>query len=220
MNPSTYRILITGVLVLLSGALTAAAALILARGDGNAPVQVIPLAPATAMESTPIGSGPAPMPTAPDPYLRVYINGAVQNPGVYSVAPGDRLVDALSAAGGATAKADLTSINLAQRVRDEAYYYLPRAGETPPPVAVWPADPGPPDPLSAAPPGNGLIDLNAASADTLATLPGIGPVKARAIVAYRDQNGPFASILEIIQVSGIGPSNYEAIQDLIAVSSP
>jgi competence protein ComEA len=74
--------------------------------------------------------------------------------------------------------------------------------------------------LSAAPPGNGLIDLNAASADTLATLPGIGPVKARAIVAYRDQNGPFASILEIIQVSGIGPSNYEAIQDLIAVSSP
>jgi competence protein ComEA len=223
MNNSPYRIAAIAALALLSGALVLAAALILARGDGGAPVQVIPAPSASATESTEIGGGTAPMPTPPEPDLRVYINGAVQNPGVYSLEPGNRLVDALAAAGGATAEADLTSINLAQRVRDEGYYYLPQQGETPPPIAASPPGPGSPEEANSsggAPPPAGLIDLNTASADLLATLPGIGPVKAQAIVAYRDRNGPFASIPEITRVAGIGPSNYETIRDLVTVSPP
>jgi competence protein ComEA len=147
----------------------------------------------------------------------------VQNPGVYSLEPGNRLVDALAAAGGPTSDADLTSINLAQRVRDEGYYYLPQLGETPPPIAAPPAGPGSPDganPSYGDPPPDSLIDLNTASVDRLATLPGIGPVKAQAIVVYRGRHGPFASVLDITRVSGIGPSNYETIRDLVTVSQP
>ncbi|HEU0020946.1 MAG TPA: helix-hairpin-helix domain-containing protein [Dehalococcoidia bacterium] len=226
MNSSAFRIAIIAALALLSGVLIVAAAWILARGDGNAPIQVIEPSSASATEPPQIGGGGALMPTPPtppEPDLRVYINGAVQNPGVYPLQPGDRLVDALAAAGGATANADLTSINLAQRVRDEGYYYLPQEGETPPPIAALPAQPGPPqesNPWGGAQPDNPLIDVNTASADALATLPTIGPVKAQAIVAYRDQNGPFASIEEIIEVSGIGPLNYETIRDLVTVSPP
>jgi competence protein ComEA len=155
--------------------------------------------------------------------LRVYINGAVQRPGVYTLEPGNRLVDALTAAGGATAEADLTSINLALRVRDEGYYYLPQKGETPPPIASSSTDPnsGEAEPPPGGPQSaDSLIDLNTASEVLLATLPSIGPVKAQAIIAYRDRNGPFASIQEITRVSGVGPSNYETISNLVTVSPP
>jgi len=223
MNQSAYRTVTIAALALLSGALIAAAALILARGDGNAPIQVITPDSTTATESAPGGGGSHPMPTPPEPDLLVYINGAVQNPGVYSLQPGDRLVDALTAAGGANADADLTSINLARRVRDEGYYYLPQKGETPPPIAELPAGSNQPEeanrlrgPLA----DNSLIDVNTASPDALATLPSIGPVKAQAIVAYRGRYGPFASIEDITRVSGIGRSNYEAIRDLVTVSPP
>lgn len=223
MQKLPYRIAAIAFLALLSGALVFAAVVILARGDGSAPIQVLPPSSAGETESTRTSNGPPARPTPAEPDLRVYVNGAVQNPGVYSLEPGNRLVDALAAAGGPTSDADLTSINLAQRVRDEGYYYLPQRGETPPPIAALPA--GPDSPEGANPSGGGsppdsLIDLNTASVERLATLPGIGPVKAQAIVAYRGQNGPFASVVDITRVSGIGPSNYEAIRDLATVSPP
>ena len=157
------------------------------------------------------------------PELRVYINGAVGNPGVYQLQPGDRLADALKAAGGAAAGADLAAVNLAQRVQDEGYYYIPREGETPPPVAASPNLSN--SPLSSDFPGNsgagdGLIDLNTATLEALTTLPGIGPARAQAIVAYREQNGPFVSVEQVMEVSGIGPATYESIRDLVKVSSP
>lgn len=227
MNNSAYRITVIAVLALLVGGLIVAAVLVLARGDGNAPIQVITPAPATVTkstsESTQIGGGSAPTTTPPEADLRVYINGAVQNPGVYPLQPGDRLVDALAAAGGATSNADLTLINLAQRVRDEGYYYLPKVGETPPPIAALPDPPSSPaesSSLSSGTPKSNLIDLNTASAEALTVLPSIGPVKAQAIVFYREQNGPFASVAEITNVSGIGPATYESIRDLVTVGPP
>lgn len=200
-----------------------AAVILLARGNSNSPIQIInPSSEGTTDELQGNATPPLSSPTmVPD--LQVYINGAVQNPGVYPLQPGDRLADALEAAGGAVADADLTAVNLAQRVRDEGYYYIPKAGETPPPVAESPnlssshlssdapADSGP---------GDGLIDLNTATLEDLTTLPGIGDVRAQAIVAYREQNGPFLSVEQVMEVSGIGSTTYENIRDLVQVSSP
>lgn len=234
MNNAAYRIATVAVLGLLAVAFVVAAVLILARGDGNASIQVIPppsqvITPPndTVTESTQTGGGSAPSTTQPEPDLRVYVNGAIQNPGVYQLKPGDRLVDALAAAGGATAKSDLTLINLAQRVRDEGYYYVPEVGETPPPIAVSAEPPSQPaesnSPVGAQPKSNlidNLIDLNTGSAEALTSLPSIGPVKAQAIVAYREQNGPFTSVEEITNVSGIGPATYENIRNLVTVGAP
>ena len=221
MNNSAYRIATVAVLAVLAVAFIVAAVLILARGDGNAPIQVITPSSTTAAESTQIGGGSASKPSLPETDLRIYISGAVQNPGVYPLQPGDRLVDALNAAGGETANADLTLINLAQRVRDEGYYYVPQVGETPPPIAALPDQPAHPEesgPSDSVQPKSNLIDLNTASTEALTNLPSIGPVKAQAIVAYREQNGPFASVEDITNVSGIGPATYENIRALATVS--
>ncbi len=151
-------------------------------------------------------SGPAleillPTPTS-TPELRVYVSGEVHNPGVYTLASGDRIVDALEAAGGATQNADLSRVNLAQRVRDQDDFLIPSlgleaSGDTADAVAK--------------------INLNSASLEKLISLPGIGPVRAQAIVAYREANGPFVRVDQIMAVEGIGPATYEAVRDLVTV---
>jgi competence protein ComEA len=223
MSGPIYRIAAIGLLALLAVLFITAAAILLARGDGNAPIQIITPSPDGAAGSAQ-GNARATLPStvlAPD--LQVYINGAVQNPGVYPLQPGDRLVDALAAAGGAVVDADLTAVNLAQRVQDEGYYYIPKVGETPPPAAASPdvsTSPPTSDILANSGPGNGLIDLNTAPVDALTTLPGIGPARAQAIVDYREKNGPFVSVDQVMEVSGIGPATYESIRDLVTVSVP
>ena len=146
------------------------------------------------------------MPTVtivPDVSLKVYITGAVKVPGVYEAAPGAILEDVVALAAGATDDADLTLVNLARRVRDEDHWHIPRVGE---PLRQT-ASSGAPD----------IIDLNSASADVLETLPGIGEVKAGAIVAYREANGPFGKVDDIMDVQGIGPTILEGIRDLVLV---
>ena len=195
--------------------------------------------------------------TSTEPSIRVYIAGAVQKPDVYTLKPGDRLVDGVQAAGGGAADADLESVNLALRVQDEGYYFIPTKSTSPvtSPDSLESAEsapekqsPGtdPPQetasspipPITANPmtgelpnaggdaekdtePGilNGLIDLNAATQPQLETLPGIGPARARAIIAYREQNGPFIAIDEITAVSGIGQGILDSLQGLIAVEN-
>ena len=147
-----------------------------------------------------------PVPTAQrEVELKVYVSGAVRNAGVYVLDEGDRLEQAIEAAGGATADADLTTINLAIRVKDEGYYYVPRADETPPRLSVQQtAD-------------SGQININTATSDQLTGLPGIGDVLSEAIVTYRDENGPFSSVDGLLGVNGIGPSKLEAIRDKVQV---
>jgi competence protein ComEA len=221
MPSPAYRIAIIATLALLGVAPVVAAAILLSRDDDNAPIQVIaPSAGETSALAQPDNRATAL--TAQVPLdLRVYISGAVQDPEVYSLQPGDRLVDALEAAGGATAAADLTAVNLARRVQDEEYYYIPKVGETPPPVATTISGSALVESTIAASAGasNGLIDLNTATAEALATLPGIGPVKAQAIIAYREQR-PFQSVDQITEVSGIGSATYEKIRGLITVGTP
>lgn len=158
----------------------------------------------------------APTTSAPD--LAVHVTGKVAVPGVYRLAPGGLVQDALAAAGGPTAAADLERLNLAAPLADGMQIWVPGADEDPPSV-VGPAGP----PAGGFPTGEGgevpslVVDLNAATATDLERLPGVGPATATAILAHRDQHGPFASIDELIEVRGIGPAKLEAIRPLVSV---
>ena len=115
------------------------------------------------------------------------------------------LARVVEAAGGATEDADLGAVNLAARVADEDHWHIPRLGET------APAETPPAGALA------GKVHINSADADELASLPGIGPVRAEAIMRYREATGPFSSAEDLLAVTGIGPVTLEAIRDLIEV---
>lgn len=137
----------------------------------------------------------------------VHVAGAVIRPGVYSVDGGSRVIDAITAAGGLAVDAAPDAINLAAFVADAERIYVPRIGETPPA----------PSPSADEADAAGPINLNNADAATLETLPGIGPTTAAAIIAYRDTHGPFATVDELGEVTGIGPAKLDAIRDLVTV---
>ncbi len=129
--------------------------------------------------------------TTPEPHkIQVYIEGAVAKPGLYDLQESASLEEALQAAGGASAEADLSQIKIT----------VPRTGET-----------------SSSQPQSQKININTAPPKLLETLPGIGPKRAEDIVAYRTKNGPFRTTDELIKVSGIGPVTYEKVKDYIIV---
>jgi len=141
----------------------------------------------------------------------VQIAGAVPRPGVYALAKGSRVQDAISAAGGFLAEADKTGINLARALDDGEQLEIPYAEGSSPVL-------GTPLPASTeATSSTELIDINTASLAELDSLPGIGPTTAQKIIDYREQNGPFLTKEDIINVSGIGPGTYERLKDLITV---
>lgn len=182
------------------GLLIAAAALIFAlRWQTPAPLVIEPPLPSAT---------PLPTPT-PSP-MQVYISGAVAHPDVYTLPPGAIVRDAVDAAGGLTAEADRDRINLAQRLSDGEHVHIPRIGEAPTPIPQ--ANEG-----TSAP--SGPININTATQAELETLPGIGPALAQRIIDYREEHGPFTSIEQIQNVSGIGPAKFEAIKDLITVAA-
>jgi competence protein ComEA len=150
-----------------------------------------------------------PLPTATPGPIRVYVSGAVINADVYELPPDSIVQEAIAAAGGADGEADLETINLAKVLNDGDQVYVPRIGEAPTPAPQ--AEGG------AAPVATGPINLNTATQAELETLPGIGPSIAGRIIEYREANGPFATIEDIQNVSGIGPAIFEDIKDLITV---
>jgi len=150
------------------------------------------------------------LPTATPQPLRVYISGAVVQPGVVTLSAGSLLVDALEAVGGAADDADLDGINLAAALADNQHVTVPRRAATPQPAIEVVA------PVGAAPVVI-LVDINTASAAELETLPHIGPAMAQRIIAYREAHGPFARIEDIQNVEGIGPTRYKDLASLITV---
>jgi competence protein ComEA len=141
----------------------------------------------------------------------VQVSGAVPRPGVYALAQGSRVQDAISAAGGFLADADKTGINLARALADGEQLDIPYTSGTSPVILDTPTA------ALTTPSSTELININTASVSELDSLPGIGPTTAQKIVDYRQQNGPFVSTADIINVSGIGPGTYEKIKDLITV---
>jgi competence protein ComEA len=154
--------------------------------------------------------------------ITVQVMGAVVHPGVYTFADGGRVQDAIAAAGGLLAEANANQVNLVAKLEDGKQVNIPYLPGMEPKVAA-------PAPTAAAlfqvmvtPTATGsaanLIDINSATADELATLPGIGPTLAQRIIDYRDQNGGFSSTDELLNVPGIGDAIYNRIKDLIVAN--
>lgn len=215
MSWLSYRTVAVAFLAAVATALVLGAVVLLVRQDDNAPIQILlPTPEARAAARS------APVDGSTTPTISVYVSGAVRNPGVYPLGEDARLADALGAAGGATGDAQLESVNLARRLRDEEHHHIPRVGETPPPASNTASGQALAPVASSAEEEGGLIDLNSASEALLETLPGIGKTRASAIVDYRELNGPFSSVSDITNVQGIGPTTYEKIRDLVTVRKP
>lgn len=171
-----------------------------------------------ASKTTPTGSVPAATtPGVPGPttssmptQIVVHVAGAVAMPGVHLLPAGARTIEAVAAAGGLTADANADAVNLAAPVVDGQRVYVPRVGEVPPVVADSGNSPGATTP-------NGPVNLNTATADDLDSLPGVGPSTAAAILAHREQHGPFATVDDLAEVRGIGPAKLEALRGLVTV---
>jgi competence protein ComEA len=171
------------------------------------PVQIAasgsPLPQASGSPGAVQRSGATPASPSGTPLI-VDVTGMVRRPGVYEFQPGDRVIDAVDRAGGALAHADLTLINLAAPLTDGQQVVVPRQGGGAPGTVT-------------APDGTSVVNINTADAAALEALPGIGEVLAAAIVQYRDQHGPFTSIDQLQDVSGIGPATFEDIKDQVTV---
>ncbi len=138
--------------------------------------------------------------------ITVYITGEVNRPDVYELPEGSIVKDAIKKAGGVTKNADLIAINLARKITDGEEIIVPKQGSKVPEGTA-----------STNSEENGKININTASLSTLEKLPGIGEVKANAIIKYREEHNGFKTIHEITRVSGIGEKTFEKIKDLITV---
>jgi len=136
--------------------------------------------------------------------IQVYIAGAVNRPGVYFLSDGDRWIDAVEAAGGPAADADVEAVNLALRLHDEDQVLVPRLGEQ---AALG----------SAQAPQNEAININSAPAAVLDSLPGIGEVRSQSIVDSRQRDGPFSRVEELVERKLIPQSVFDQIRELITV---
>jgi competence protein ComEA len=143
--------------------------------------------------------------------IMVDVKGAVRHPGVYTVEEGDRLIDAITAAGGYLPDADSRLLNHAMKLTDELLVYVPLVGEEP-------LEGGMSLVVQQNPQNNdGLININTADEILLMTINGIGPAKASAIINYREEHGPFISPESIMDVSGIGQKTFEKLEHQITV---
>ncbi len=146
----------------------------------------------------------------------VDVDGAVVRPGVYRLKDGARVSQAIDAAGGLTAEADVTGLNRASKVADGQKIYVPKVGEQQAVAADGGADNGAVL-ASGANDVAGLVNINTASAAELQTLSGIGPSMAQSIIDERTKNGAFASVDDLMRVSGIGEKKLAKIKDCICV---
>jgi competence protein ComEA len=155
---------------------------------------------ATAAPEPPVEVVPSPG-TSSSSELTVYVSGAVVRPGLVVVTSGARVADVVSAAGGALRTADLARLNLAAAVRDAEHVHVPT-------FAVGGGEDG----VTFSDPG---VDINRADAAELETLPGVGPVLAQRIATFREENGPFATIEDLLDVPGIGEAKLEGLRDAV-----
>jgi competence protein ComEA len=153
---------------------------------------------------------PEVIPVAPI-VIVIDVKGAVRYPGVYSLQEGDRLIDAINAAGGYLPNADSRMLNHAMKLADEFLVYVPIEGEVP-------LD-GELNLLigNSSNQDDGKVNINTANVEELITIPGIGPAKAAAIIQHRNTNGAFKTPESLMDISGIGLKTYEKLEQLIKV---
>lgn len=168
-----------------------------------------PVAVAAAQPSVQVSvASPTPTPTV---QIKVHVLGEVRRPGVVTLAEGARVQDALVAAGGLTRRAEPGELNLAAPLADGTQLVIGRTGSqlrsSSSADAAGPAGPG----------SGAKIDLNTATVEQLDTLPGVGPVTAQKILAWRSAHGRFRSVSELQEVDGIGPKSYAEIAPRVRV---
>ncbi len=178
------------------------------------PSAVVPSAPsegpAVSGEPFAVGASASASASVAPTQLVVDVAGWVRRPGVYRFEPGARIVDAVERAGGAREGADLMVLNLAAPLTDGQQVLVPKKGQT-----LTPAGTGTTGGVGGT--SGGLVNINTADEATLETLSGVGPVTAAAIIKYREENGPFASVDQLDAVSGIGPATLEELRDQVTV---
>jgi len=145
--------------------------------------------------------------TTQETVIFVDIKGAVKNPGVYQMKVGDRVKDALEAAGGLTSEADSQKVNLAKRLEDQMVIVVPKVGEE--------AEEIPAGVTSKEEAKEGKVNINTATVEELKTLKGVGEKKAEAIIEYRKKNGSFQTKEDLMKVRGIGKKLFESFQERI-----
>jgi len=136
--------------------------------------------------------------------IYVHVVGAVEHPGLFALRDGDRVVDAVSAAGGFTDTADQSQVNLARFVSDGEQLVVPVQGVAPPAAG-------------ASGVSGGKVNLNTADLATLETLPRVGPAMAQRIIDWRTSKGRFSSIQDLMGVTGVGDKTFEQLKDLVTV---
>jgi len=173
-------------------------------------------------------SASRPQPSAPPGRLIVSVVGLVRNPGLVTLATGARVADALQAAGGVVTGADTIGLNMARPLGDGEQIVVglaPVPGQPPSLRSSVAAGSTPTSGTPSRTPSRGpqqpragqVLDLNAATLDQLDALPGVGPVTAAAIVAWRQANGKFTSVDQLGDIDGIGPSRLEKLRPLVRV---
>lgn len=199
-----------------AGALEAEAA-----GGASAAAGVPEDAGASAAEDGIDGASGAAAGDGSAPLIYVDVAGAVAAPAVVVLPEGARVQDAIDAAGGLAADADLAAVNRAAVVADGAKVVVPRIGEAVPAAASGEAGAGATgaaaSPAAGSAASSGPVNINSASADELDALPGVGPATAAAIIEDRTQNGPFTAPEDLMRVSGIGEKKLARLEGLICV---
>ena len=145
--------------------------------------------------------------TTQETVIFVDIKGAVKNPGVYQMKVGDRVKDALDAAGGLTEEADSQKVNLAKRLEDQMVIVVPKVGEE--------AEEIPAGETRKEATKEGKVNINTATVEELKILKGVGEKKAEAIIEYRKKNGSFQTKEDLMKVRGIGKKPFESFQERI-----
>lgn len=186
------------VLVLAAFAITVGIGII--RGSPGG-AETVPLTSSPGSRST-----PRPTPAASGA-VYVHVAGAVRAPGLYALPADARAVDAVAAAGGFAPDAERAAVNLARPVVDGEQILVPVVG----------AAPAPPGGAASGPSGDAVVDLNTADASALEELPGIGPALAERILSWREENGRFASVEDLLAVPGIGEKLLEGLRAEVRV---
>lgn len=216
---------------LLVAALGAVVALVVAMrvplGDAVLGPTRDPVAPAPVVTPAPAADGegavaPGPGPSSDPAEVVVHVSGAVASPGVVALPPAARVADAIAAAGGSADDAAVDALNLARVLVDGERIHVPTTSEAAaaPPGTLDGTGPGgtatPGPPAGRLP--DGRVDLDTADAATLEELPGVGPVLAGRIVAFRDEIGRFEESAQLREVSGIGEATWAGLRDLVGVA--
>lgn len=179
---------------------------------GRSQALEIPVAPVEPVEVP--ASATSAASSAPPVPIRIHVLGAVASPGVVTLPEGAIVADALAAAGGLAGTADAAELNLAARLSDGQQILI---GSTASPRGEIRDQPPPPDDPTGGGPAPAAVNLNTAAQPQLEQLPGVGPVLAAAIVAWRQEHGGFRRVADLREVPGVGPRTFERLEPLVTV---